>query len=98
MKSHLAAAASGALVDALALCDVDLLLVLARCVAHALLDLPSHRQEGLLDIRGILGGCFKEGNAEAVSELLQLPLVFAAHVSVDIRLNLSQCTEEIIGY
>ena len=67
---HLAASAGAALVDALALADVDCGLVVDGCVAHALLDLASHGQECLLDIGGVLGRGFEEGNADRVGKLL----------------------------
>lgn len=38
--------------------------------AHALLDLPGHSQESLLDIACILGRSLKERNTQAVSKLL----------------------------
>lgn len=37
---------------------------------HALLDLPGHGQEGLLDVAGVLGRGLEEGDAQAVGELL----------------------------
>lgn len=37
---------------------------------HTLLDLPSHGQEGLLDIAGVLGRSLEEWNAQAVGEFL----------------------------
>jgi hypothetical protein len=57
-------------VDALPRTDVDLLLVLLRRAAHALLDLARHRQERLLDVGCVLGRRLEEGDAEAVCELL----------------------------
>lgn len=39
--------------------------------AHALLDLAGHGQEGLLDVAGVLRRGLEEGDAQAVSELLQ---------------------------
>lgn len=38
---------------------------------HALLDLPGHGQESLLDVRGVLGGGLEEWDAKAVGELLK---------------------------
>lgn len=37
---------------------------------HALLDLPGHGQESLLDVAGVLGRGLEEWNAQAVGELL----------------------------
>lgn len=37
---------------------------------HALLDLPGHGQESLLDVAGVLGRGLEEGNTQAVGELL----------------------------
>jgi len=55
---------------ALALADLHRRLVVDGRVAHPLLDLAGHGQEGLLDVTGVLGGGLKEGDAEAVCELL----------------------------
>jgi hypothetical protein len=41
-----------------------------RSAGHAGLDLGSHRNEGLLDVGGILGGRFQKRDAKAVSEFL----------------------------
>ena len=49
---------------------MDLLLVLARGGAHALLDLPGHGQEGLLDVARVLGRRLEEGDTEGVCEFL----------------------------
>lgn len=38
--------------------------------AHALLDLPRHRQEGLLHVARVLGRRLQERDAQAVGELL----------------------------
>lgn len=55
----------------MALADLDGRLgVVGSCGAHALLDLPGHGQEGLLDIAGVLGRGLEEWNTQAVSELL----------------------------
>ena len=48
----------------LSLPNVDLLLVLAGCRTHALLDLSRHSQEGLFDVAGVLRGCLEEWDAE----------------------------------
>lgn len=61
---HLAASTGAALVDALALANVDGGLVVDSCVAHALLDLASHGQECLLDVGGVLGRGLEEGDAD----------------------------------
>jgi hypothetical protein len=45
-------------------------LVVDGGVAHALLDLAGHGEEGLLDVAGVLGGGLEEGDSEAVCELL----------------------------
>jgi hypothetical protein len=52
------------------LSDLDGWLVVDGRVAHALLDLARHGQEGLFDVAGVLGGCFEERDAEAVCEFL----------------------------
>jgi len=62
------------------LTDVNLLLVLVGRRAHALLDLPGHRQEGLLDVGCVLGGSFEEGDTEAVREFLQIRTVTVSRV------------------
>ena len=65
-----AAAAGGAGLDALALADAHGRLVVDGGAAHALLDLASHCQKGLLDVGCVLGRGLEEGDAEAVGELL----------------------------
>jgi hypothetical protein len=55
----------------LSLSDLDCWLVVCGCRSHSLLDLAGHGQEGLLDVAGVLGRGLKEGDAEAVSELLK---------------------------
>lgn len=67
---HLAAAAGAAGLHALALADLHGGLVVDSGVAHALLDLAGHGEEGLLDVAGVLGGGLEEGDAEAVCEFL----------------------------
>lgn len=52
---HLAASTGAALVDTLALTDVDGRLVVDGRVTHALLDLASHGQECLFNVGGVLG-------------------------------------------
>lgn len=69
--SSLAAAVAGAGGDAVALADLYAGLgVVGGGSTHALLDLPSHGQESLLDIAGVLGRGLEEGDAQAVGELL----------------------------
>src|SRR5690242_15823471 len=68
--TRLAAAATGAALDALALPDGDCGLGVGGCGTHALLDLAGHGQEGLLDVGGALCRRLEEGNAEAVCEFL----------------------------
>ena len=70
LPRNLAAATRAARLHALPLADLHGGLVVDSCVAHALLDLAGHGQEGLLDVAGILGGSLEEGDAEAVCELL----------------------------
>jgi hypothetical protein len=70
-RERLAAAAGAAGLHALALADLHGGLVVDGGVAHALLDLAGHGQEGLLDVAGVLGGGLEEGDAEAVCELLR---------------------------
>lgn len=77
MRNHascdrLAAAVVVVVADALALADLHARLgVVSRCGTHALLDLAGHSQESLLDVAGVLRGGLKEGDSEAVSELLR---------------------------
>jgi hypothetical protein len=56
----------------LALADLNCGLVVDGGGAHSLLDLSGHGQEGLFDVRGILGGCFQEGDTNAVCEFLHI--------------------------
>ena len=72
---HLAASAGAALVDTLALADIDRGLVVDSGVAHAFLDLASHGQESLLDVGRILGRSLEEWDAERVGKFLHLVLV-----------------------
>ena len=60
---HLAAPAATAGLHALALADLDCGLVVDGGVAHALLDLAGHGEEGLLDVARVLGRRFEEGDA-----------------------------------
>ncbi|KAK1253912.1 hypothetical protein MKX07_001989 [Trichoderma sp. CBMAI-0711] len=70
-------AAAGRVADALALADVHAgFRVVGRRGAHALLDLASHGQESLLNVAGVLGGGLEEGDAQAVSELLDRDVSF----------------------
>lgn len=46
-------------------------LVVCGGCTHSLLDLTCHGQESLLDIAGILGRSFEEGDTKAVRKLLQ---------------------------
>ena len=73
-RQRLAAAARLAAGDALSGGDVDVRFrVVGRdAAAHALLDLAGHRQEGLLDIAGVLGRRLEEGDPEAIGEFLFL--------------------------
>jgi hypothetical protein len=50
----------------------------SRLRALALLDLPSHGQEGLLDVGSVLSRGLEERDSKAVSELLQHGLVKSA--------------------
>ena len=67
---YLTAATSAAGLHTLALADLHGGLVVDGGVAHALLDLAGHGEEGLLDVAGVLGGGLEEGDSEAVCELL----------------------------
>ena len=60
---RLATATGTSRLHALALPDLHSRLIVDRGSAHPLFDLSRHRQEGLLDVGGILGGCFEERNA-----------------------------------
>lgn len=66
----LTAATGAAALDGATLTNLDGRLVVDSGVAHALLDLASHGQEGLLDVGCVLGRSLEERNAEAVSEFL----------------------------
>lgn len=67
----LAAAAAGRRRDAVAGTNLDTGLGVGRGLGtHALLDLAGHGQESLLDVRGVLGRGLKEGDSQAVGELL----------------------------
>lgn len=68
--SRSAATTARAGLHALALAHLHCRLVVNGCRAHALLDLSSHGQEGLLNVRSILGRSLQERNAEAVGEFL----------------------------
>lgn len=70
-RGRLAAAVAGAGRHAVAGADLDVWLgVVGGCSSHALLDLPGHGQESLLDVAGVLGRSLEEWDAQAVSELL----------------------------
>lgn len=66
----LTAAAGTAALDGATLTNLDGRLVVDGSVAHALLDLAGHGQEGLLNVGCVLGRSLEEGNAEAVGEFL----------------------------
>lgn len=70
-REHLAAAAGAAGLHTLALANLDSRFVVDGGVAHAFLDLASHGEESLLNIAGVLGRGLKEGDSEAVCELLR---------------------------
>lgn len=70
-RGCLAAAVAGAGRYAVAGADLDVWLgVVGGGGPHALLDLPGHGQESLLDVAGVLGRGLEEGDAQAVGELL----------------------------
>ena len=73
-SSFLTAPTTAATLHALTLPDLHCWLVVDSCVAHALLDLAGHGQEGLLDVACVLGGGLEEWDAEAVREFLRLAL------------------------
>lgn len=73
--THLTATASAAGLHALALADLHGGLVVDGGVAHALLDLAGHGEEGLLDVAGVLGRGLEERDAEAVCEFLLLKVI-----------------------
>lgn len=71
---RLTAAVAGARLDAVAGANLDRWLsVVGGSGAHTLLDLASHRQEGLLDIASVLGRGLEKWDAQAVGELLWKP-------------------------
>lgn len=68
----LAAAATRGVGDAVARADLNTRLGVGGGLrAHALLDLPGHGQESLLDVGSVLGRGLEERDAEAVSKLLE---------------------------
>lgn len=68
----LAAAATRGVGDAVAGADLNTRLGVGGGLrAHALLDLPGHGQESLLDVGSVLGRGLEERDAEAVSKLLR---------------------------
>lgn len=70
IKPNLTAATTRPGLHPLALTDLDGRLVVHRRRAHALLDLPSHGQECLLNIRCALSGGFEEWDAKAIRKFL----------------------------
>lgn len=68
---YLAATACRSGLNTLALADLHGRLVVDSGSPHALLDLSCHRQESLLNIRGILSGSLEERNSKAVGEFLK---------------------------
>lgn len=67
---YLAAAACRSRLNTLALTDLHSWLVVDGGSPHALFDLPCHRQEGLFNVRGILGRGLKEWDSQAVGKFL----------------------------
>lgn len=80
--SDLTAPASRACLHALALADLHCGLVVDSGRAHPLLDLAGHGQEGLLNIRRVLGGCLEERDAQAVGKFLLDHVVSERHQSL----------------
>ncbi len=68
---RLTTATTGSRLDTLSLTNLHSRLVVYGRGAHALLDLSGHRQEGLFDIRRILGRCFQKWDSEAISKFLK---------------------------
>lgn len=68
--TRLAAAPSGAGLNSLALTDLYRRLVVGSGSSHPFLNLSGHGEEGLLNVRGILGRCLEEGDSETVSKFL----------------------------
>ena len=66
----LATSTRRARLNALTLSDLHRRLVVNGRGSHPFLDLAGHGQEGLLDVRGVLGRGLEEGYAEAVRKLL----------------------------
>jgi hypothetical protein len=67
---RLAAAPRGAGLNSLALTDLYRRLVVGSCSSHPFLNLSGHGEEGLLNVRSILGGCLEEGDTETVGKFL----------------------------
>lgn len=55
--------------------DLDSWLVVGGGRAHALLDLASHGEEGLLDVGCVLGRGFEEWDTEVIGQVLGKKLV-----------------------
>ena len=69
--SSLATPTTAARLYVLSLSDLDRGLAVDGSVAHTLLDLACHCQEGLLDVARVLCRCLEERDTQAVRELLQ---------------------------
>ena len=69
--NRLAAAVAGSGRYAVTRANLDVWLsVVGSGGSHALLDLPGHGKEGLLDVAGVLGRSLEEWDAQAVGKLL----------------------------
>ena len=75
-------------------CDVDVgfRVVGGDAAAHALLDLASHGQEGLLDVAGVLGRRLEEGDTKTVGEFL------GGKVSCTFELAMTQHPRAYLGH
>ena len=66
----LAAAASRSRLHTLVIADLNSGFVVHLRGAHTLFYLSSHGEESLLNVRGVLSGCFEEGDTKTVGEFL----------------------------
>src|SRR6201998_1975539 len=102
--TRLAAAPSRAGLNSLALTDLYRRLVVGSRSSHPFLNLSGHRKEGLLNVRGVLGGCLEEWDTEPVGKFLceasasKLCICNASRhmrLRIDYDLPLRPCTRQL---
>lgn len=81
MRACLTASACGTRLNALSLPNLYCRFVIDSRGAHTFFDLSGHSQEGLLNVRGILGRGLEERDAEAVCKFLRDPLASSTVLS-----------------